>query len=131
MSETRNGRIYIVDTPCCGTNCMKIVDKANWTVVGYGSDHDDPEYFAARQGKPKNKKRLAALWRVKYRALLAALKQAVDGGSITQEEADDLLKQWLEANPDPEAPIEVTKELEAIGQPIPVVIPGRVEQDQQ
>jgi hypothetical protein len=68
-------------------------------------------------------------WKSWLAAVKNALKAAVEKGEITQEEADQALREWLEKHPNPdpeEQPIDVTEEYRKM-QPIPVKIPERVE----
>lgn len=123
MDEIRVGKWYIIDGHCCGSLCITIRSMRTNEEVGYSNDDNDEERGRAHYGTADEKK--APRWRVRYRALLRALEEARRRGRISKKEADDLLKAWLEKNPDPDQPIEVTKELEAVGKPIPVQIPER------
>lgn len=121
---------YIEEGSCCGyLQCANVRTLADSWSVGYSNDEYDPEFYEARHGSPEDRK--GPIWRCRYHAVQRALQDAVKRGFLTAEEAEQLLREWLEENPDPEPAeepgIDVTKELEAVGKPIPVLLPERVE----
>ncbi len=116
---------YIRTGNCCGDHCAYAWENANArTFSSYYPDYTESVDGSDEWGLADNDPKKAILaFQGKLKAIKQLLAKLLKEGKITQEEADARLEEWMRENPDPE--LEVSKALEAQGQPIPVVLPQK------
>lgn len=110
---------------CCATLCAKFIE--NGAVMFW--IHDVPAWvrWAEENDRKKSDK---IRWDAWFKMILKKLKDLVDDGILTAEQAETLLKEWLRDHPDPEPAeqgIDVTEEFK---RPIPVKLPERAPAEQ-
>jgi hypothetical protein len=129
---TKQRSIYIQASHCCGNSCATVYVFEGDHIVSFTKENDWGEDYAKWMGSPiGSPEEKIHEWKSWLAAVKKALAVAVEDGEITQEEADQALREWLKnhPNPDPaEQPIDVTEEYRKM-QPIPVKVPERVERE--
>lgn len=113
------GKIFrIVIGECCGYRCAQLFEIAETAdnMLQWAQSDEEDNWKWRRNHTPEKEPRLD--WAMKLSAVKEALRRAVRDGQMTQEEADAELEKWLEENPDPGVPIDVT---EVFGIPIKIV----------
>lgn len=121
-------KFWIKAGHCCGALCAYLYyGIGSMTDRVVAKRHDEVGflvYAKAAYGSLAEKK---AEWDSWYASILDMLKQQVEGGAMTKEQAEAALKAWLEEhpNPDPEQQAyDVTEEFARS----PIKIPVRVEE---
>lgn len=121
--STRTFRIVSGD--CCGQHCMDLyLAGDHFTKLAKGFPDDDKATEAMRYHEDDTEEEHAE-WAMRLSAVKDAIRHALRDRKITQEEADQILADWLEDNPEPgvpeEEPINVTEEFER-SQPVRIEV---------
>jgi len=122
-------------TECCGsTHCARAWETEQRFEEGRAADYHErvssekynriqPEWDAKKLDFVETLEGRIAQYKGRLEALKELLQTLMLMENLSQEEIDALLQKWLDENPDPE--LEVSKALEAVGQPIPVTLPQK------